>query len=192
MAFSGQYAAAQLAKLHHSPLFRGYTFPLAQELSAWLGYAPDFAPPTYLTFARVHRRIPSVNGGDTRAAYAQVLDHDVHNYERYTMHANISRFDDDRIRIDYIIGTLAELRELRRAGDGPCYCFVVELLRSTEDIDFFVQWRAAHGEDWPYTTGSFHLHPVLHGAHRAHWGYYRAWNRARERQMARVMQYNAA
>jgi hypothetical protein len=29
MAFSGQYAAAQLGKLNDSPLFRGYTFPLA-------------------------------------------------------------------------------------------------------------------------------------------------------------------
>jgi hypothetical protein len=36
------------------PLFRGYTFPLSQELS----YAPDFVPPTDLASARAHHRIP--------------------------------------------------------------------------------------------------------------------------------------
>ena len=37
MAFSGQYAAAQLEKLDLSPLFRGHTFSLAREVSGYLG-----------------------------------------------------------------------------------------------------------------------------------------------------------
>ena len=192
MSFSGQYAAAQLEKLDHSPLFRGHTFPLAHELSAWLGYAPDFVPPTYLAFARTHQRIPSMNGGDTRAAYAAVLDHDVHNYEGYIMHANISRFNGCRLRIDHVIGTLAELRELRREGEGEYCCFSVELLRSPEDIEFFARWRATHGEEWPYTPVSAYPHHALRGATRVHWRYVEAWYAARERERRMVVVYNNA
>ena len=60
MAFSGQYAAAQLEKLDHSPLFRGHTFSLAREISGYLGYAPDFAPPSFVRWARAHGRLPCI------------------------------------------------------------------------------------------------------------------------------------
>ena len=190
MSFSGQYAAAQLEKLDHSPLFRGHTFPLAHELSAWLGYAPDFVPPTYLTFARAHQRIPSMNAGEDRAAYAQVLNRDAHNFEGRIMHANITRFDGrrPRLRIDYVIGTLAELREQRRVGEGEYYSYVVELLRTPEDA----RWRAAHGEDWPRVQNATNPHPVLHGASLVYYRYYEAWNRVRENERRSVIAHNNA
>ena len=135
--------------------------------------------------------MPSMNGG-TWTTYATVHDDDAHNYEQYIMHANITRFDGARLRIDYVIGTLAELRELRREGDSPYFCFVVELLRSPEDIDFFARWRAAHGQDWPHTPDSCLPHHALRGAYRVHWRYERAWYAARERERTSVMRYNAA
>jgi hypothetical protein len=52
MSFSGQYAAAQL---HHLPL----PHAVLAELSGYLGYAPDFAPPTYVKWARVYGRLPT-------------------------------------------------------------------------------------------------------------------------------------
>ena len=193
MAFSGQYAAARLEKLDHSPLFRGHSFPLAKEIAGYLGYAPDFVPPTYLTFARVYERIPSLNA-NTRAAYTPVLNRDVDNFRGYHMNANISRFDGDRIRIDYVIGTLAALREQRREGDSPCYCFVVELLSTPEDFDFFARWRATYGDAWPHTLNGdrAHYHHMLLGAFQVHWRYADVWHAARERQRTRVIQYNNA
>ena len=56
MAFSGQYAAAQL---HHLPLPQS----VIGELSDYLGYAPNFAPPTYVKFARVYGRLLSNSQG---------------------------------------------------------------------------------------------------------------------------------
>ena len=193
MAFSGQYAAAQLEKLDNSPLFRGRTFPLAKEIAAYLGYAPDFVPPTYLTFARAHQRIPSRYGrgeGADHAAYASVLNRDVDNFHAYTLHANLLRFNGDRLHIDYIIGTLDNLRTIRGDG-GPLFCFSAELLRSPEDLEFFERWRAVHGVSWPYSRAYDHRpHHVLRGAFRTHSMYEEEWRAKRERRRRAVVEYN--
>ena len=194
MAFSGQHAAAQLEKLDNSPLFRGRTFFLSKEVSGYLGYAPDFVPPTYLTFARAHQRMPSRNGipGPANyAAYAPVLNRDLDNFHEYTMHANILRFHGDRLRHDYIIGTLANLRAIRGDSGGPLFSFVVELRRSPEDLEFFDQWLAVHGLCWPFTPDNdHHPHHVLRSAIRTHSMYEEEWQAARERTREAVIAYN--
>jgi hypothetical protein len=193
MAFSGQYAAAQLEKLDTSPLFRGSTFPLAKEIAAYLGYAPDFVPPTYLTFARAHQRIPSKYGpgeGANHAAYASVLDRDVGNFYAYTLHANLLRFNGDRLHIEYIIGTMATMHALRR-GLGLLFCFAAELVRSPEDLEFFERWRAVRGVSWPYTRAYDHRpHHVLRGAFRTYQMYDEEWRADRDRRRRAVIEYN--
>ena len=194
MAFSGQYAAAQLEKLDHSPLFSGRTFSLTKEVSGYLGYAPDFVPPTYLTFARAHQRIPSRNGvpGPANyAAYAPVLNRDVDSFHAYTMHANLVRFNGDRLHIDYIIGTLVNLRAIRGDSGGPLFSFVVELRRSPEDLEFFNRWLAVHGLRWPFTlTNDNREHHVLRGAFHTHSMYEEEWRAKRERRRRAVVEYN--
>ena len=193
MAFSGQHAAAQLEKLDHSPLFRGRTFPLAKEIAAYLGYTPDFVPPTYLTFARAHQRIPSRYGpgeGADHMAYAQALVRDVDNFHAYTLRANLLRFNGDRLHISNIVGTLNYMRAIR--GSRPLFCFVVELPRSPEDLEFFERWRAVHGVSWPYTRAYDHRpHHVLRGAFRTQQMYEEEWRAARDRMRRATVAYNS-
>ena len=62
MAFSGQHAAVQLEKLDHSPLFRGYTFPLAKEVAECLGCVAPLIPPTILQSSRRLGRLACTSG----------------------------------------------------------------------------------------------------------------------------------
>ena len=171
---------------------------MAREIAGYLGYAPDFVPPTYLTFARAHQRIPSRHGmgeGADIAAYAPVLTLDVDNFHEYTMHANILRFHGDRLRHDYIIGTVDNLRAMARDSNvvepGHLFCFVVELRRSLEDLEFFDQWLAVHGFNWPYTPDNDNQpHHVLRSAIRTHSRYEEEWNVARERTRRAVIAYS--
>ena len=57
MAFSGQYAAAQLHKLDG---LLPCHFPLARTVAEHLGFAPDSVTPSYLAWARAHGRLPSI------------------------------------------------------------------------------------------------------------------------------------
>ena len=189
MAFSGQYAAAQLEKLDRSPLFRGRTFPLAKEIAGYLGYAPDFVPPTYLTFARAHRRIPSDHGTLDAAdhmTHAHVLERDVDNFHAYTLHAIILRVSGAQLGFN---GSLETLRMIQ--GDGQLFCIKVELLRTPEDFEFFGRWRATHGVSWPYIMDYDHRHhPVLRGALHTQQMYEEEWRADRARRRRAVIEYN--
>ena len=189
MAFSGQYAAAQLEKLDNSPMFRGRTFSLAKEIAAYLGYTPDFVPPTYLTFARAHDRIPTTeveHDLHTHAVTSVVLKRDLRNFNNYAAAASVLRFRNDILHIDFIAGVVFDLTWMRPT---PVFAIEVEVPRSPEDLEFFNRWLAVHGVTWPYTRDNEH-HPALQGAIRTCRMYEEEWRAERERRRRAVAEYN--
>ena len=101
MAFCGQYAAAQLHKLHG--LLR-CQFPLAKEVAEYLGFAPDAVPPSYLAWARARGRLPSMQIYGYQI-YVHMYEHELAGYDGMVW-ARIVRFSDDRLEIRNIQGTL--------------------------------------------------------------------------------------
>ena len=77
MAFSGQYAAAQLHRL--DGLLR-CLFPLAKEVAEDLGFAPDAVPPSYLAWARAHGRLPSMQI-ERHLVYVRMYEHELACYD---------------------------------------------------------------------------------------------------------------
>jgi hypothetical protein len=115
----------------------------------------------------------------------------VDSFHAYTLHANLVRFNGDRLHIDYIIGTLVNLRAIRGDSGGPLFSFVVELRRSPEDLEFFNRWLAVHGLPWPFTlTNDNREHHVLRGAFHTHSMYEEEWRAKRERRRRAVVEYN--
>ena len=92
MAFSGQYAAAQL---HHLPL----PHALLNELSDYLGYAPNFAPPTYVAWARLYGRIPIAT--DNMICTCRAVDDDSMNDYCCRVPVLWSDFRNKDFRTDY-------------------------------------------------------------------------------------------
>ena len=91
MAFSGQYAAAQLHKL--DGLLPRH-FALAREVAEYLSHAPDAVPPTYLAWERAHGRLPSMQIWRDQVN-VRVYEHELAGYDGI-VRARIVRFAGDR------------------------------------------------------------------------------------------------
>ena len=109
MAFSGQYAAAQLHKL--DGLLR-CQFPLAKEVAEYLGFAPDAVPRSYLAGARAHGRLPSVQIWRDQV-YVRMYEHELTVYDGRVA-ACVVRFFGDRLGVVDIEGTLEEVQQQGR------------------------------------------------------------------------------
>ena len=171
MAFSGQYAAAQLQKLDHSPLFRGLWFPLSHELSEYLGYAPNFAPPSFVEWARAHGRLPT-DADDVYDGYIMVRMHpddfDTDNYGVDVVRADVLRprgDPDGYLAIERILARPWRLRELH--WGHTIFNISIELTMIRGDFDFCNRWSRAHGTNWPNTSSG--VHPAITGAVRIYW-----------------------
>jgi hypothetical protein len=178
MAFSGQYAAAQL---HHLPL----PHSVISELSDYLGYAPNFAPPTYVKFARVYGRLPDEHRGWCTCG---LVDGDGHDCCSTAVHW--SDFRNKDFRTD-LFGDCRVHSMLYSDVHGLRHCFLVNvtpdrvtpalynpvlhLHMRDEDRAFFRRWHYGPGADdrleWPYvlrgTTRGI-AHPAINGAVRRH------------------------
>ena len=157
MSFSGQYAAAQL---HHLPL----PHTLLNELSDYLGCAPNFAPPTYVAWVRAHGRLPTddedVYG---RTFYANMLPSDFrnNNFGRATVMAST-------LRLDYR-GLLNVERMHFMAHQVRPALFHIRLQIDARcgDIYFMRRWSDDRRAAWPDTSSG--VHPAIAGAVRIYW-----------------------
>jgi hypothetical protein len=161
MAFSGQYAAAQL---HHLPL----PHLVIGELSDFLGYAPNFAPPSFVEWARLYGRLPSDDEDETYdyVCWSYMLPSEFrhndfrNNYfgDNPIVHAIVLRGD----RTGYLDADRIEVRpeQVRPA------LFEIRLLLNTryEDIQFVRRWANDHRNEWPATSNG--IHPAIAGAVR--------------------------
>ena len=193
MAFSGQYAAAQL---HHLPL----PHSVIVELSDYLGYAPNFAPPTYVKFARVYGRLPD----SRRGLCTCLVTGDDRMYQRCCRaEVDWRDFRDNGFRIEHFGDLRVDGFLLRKVGrDFITESFKVSPKRLTpalknptlhlhlrdEDIEFFRRWASATGLgagyghyyhfDWPDIKDrgfSTCEHPALKGALRIYNQYAARW-----------------
>ena len=186
MAFSGQYAAAQL---HHLPL----PHSVISELSDYLGYAPNFAPPTYVKFARVYGRLPDVCRGWCTCA---LDDGDGYDCCRTAVHWSDVRNKDFRTDLFgdlRVVGTLYREHHFHRyfhftvTPDRVTPAMsdtVLHLHMRNEDHEFFWRWSYGPGAGdrlaWPYVLrGTIRgiAHPAINGAVRRHRQYIE-WLRA--------------
>ena len=186
MAFSGQYAAAQLAKLDHSPLFPGCTVPLAQELSDYLGYAPDFAPPSYVAWARSRGYLPRISDNWHFANFVVPVlesEHDFTGYESRVIATSNAMIGDGMMDTSEFNGPLEEVR--RRAAGFPLYWLGVLFNVDDEDQEFCSRWYIAHMPlSWPNTLSG--VHPAIAGAVRIYGAHWRRWqNHALDQAMIR-------
>ena len=167
MAFSGQYAAAQLGKLDNSPLFRGHTFPLSRELSAYLGYAPNLAPPSFVEWARAHGRLPTVEE-DVYDGYMMVRMHpsdfDNDNFDVDAVDANVlrPRGGPGILAIERVLARPGRVRELQ--WGHTLFNIAIEVTTTYEDMNFCARWGRAHRSNWPNTSSG--VHPAISGAVR--------------------------
>jgi hypothetical protein len=184
MAFSGQYAAAQL---RHLPL----PHSVIGELSDYLGYAPDFAPPTYVKWARVYGRLP-----DDSQDYCtcRVVDDESMNDRCCSTAVHWSDFRNKDFRTDYF-GDCRVTGYVQHYFNGVCHSFRVEVTPERvrpaltspslhlpmfdDDREFFTCWsitgpgaspRCRHA--WPYVPNGDPsdiegiIHPAIAGAVR--------------------------
>ena len=158
MAFSGQYAAAQLHKL--DGLLR-CQFPLAKEVAEYLGFAPDAVPPTYLAWARARGRLPSMQIWRDQV-YVRMYEHELVGYDGMVW-ARVDRFFGDRLEVVNIEGTLEEVQQ--QAGDSTPYFYSIRIITAPEDREFFARWAALYRRAWP-DVGVYSMHPVLHRARK--------------------------
>ena len=197
MAFSGQYAAAQLHKL--DGLLR-CQFPLAEEIAEYLGFAPDAVPPSYLAWARAHGRLPSMEMYRYQV-YVRVYEHELagHDGMVWARIVKLARFSDDRLEIRDIQGTLQEVQD--QAGDSIPYAYSIRIAIVPEDREFFARWVARYRYTWPdASTYSVHpdactncvhrVHPVLRGANKILDEVITRWAKRNDLQLTIVHQYN--
>ena len=161
MSFSGQYAAAQLGRLPLPHL-------LLAEISDYLGYAPNLAPPTYVAWARAHGRIPDL---DIQAFFygrnvveVKVIERDLHRYTGRVQCLSIAR-DNRRapvVVLDYD-DTWARIRS--RAGAAQLYSMTIMLATTADDAAFLHRWYTEQQFIWPYVEYNV-VHPTLTGAVR--------------------------
>ena len=168
MPFTAQYAAAQLGKLDNSPLFHGHTFPLSRELSAYLGYAPDFAPPSFAEWARTHGRIPT-DDCDVYDGYMMIRMHpsdfDNDNFDVDAVDANVLRprgGPDGYLAIERVLARPWRVRELR--WGHTLFNIALEVATNYMDMNFCARWGRAHRSNWPNTSSG--VHPAISGAVR--------------------------
>ena len=158
MAFSGQYAAAQLHKL--DGLLR-CQFPLAKEVAEYLGFAPDAVPPTYLAWARARGRLPSMQIWRDQVN-VRMYEHELAGYDGI-VRARIVRFDGDRLEVVDIEGTLEEVQD--QAEDSTPHAYIIRIDTGPEDREFLARWAALYGRAWP-DVGFYSMHPVLRRANK--------------------------
>ena len=173
---------------------------MIDELSDYLGYAPNFAPPTYVKFARVYGRLPN----DRRGLCTCRGFDDVTMYEFCcTTEVHWSDFRNKDFRTDYF-GDLRVSGWLPRDEYGnysvrvhvaperltaALYNPRLHLHMCDEDIKFFRHWASATGPGagmapyhnfWPYARNTairVDVHPAIIGALRIHEQYV-DWRRA--------------
>ena len=158
MAFSGQYAAAQLHKL--DGLLPCHV-PLAREVAEYLGFAPDAVPPTYLARARARGRLPSMQMW-RHEVYVRMYEHELTGCDGIVA-ACVVRFFGDRLGVVDMEGTLEEVQE--QAGDSTPYAYSIRIVTCPEDREFFARWAALYRRAWP-DVGVYSMHPVLHRGNR--------------------------
>ena len=158
MAFSGQYAAAQLERLDASPLFRGHTFPLAQEVAEHLGFADELVPPSYLRWSRALGRLAGITQADiipvmmeelegiqcvVRVSWPEVGVEDFGNHPSWIWrHAE---------------GTTDEHC---RQGRAPIIDAMIVTPQTFEDASFYIFWSLKHRNAWPRLADDT-IHPAL-------------------------------
>lgn len=153
MAFSGQYAAAQLEKLDNSPLFRGYTFPLAAEVSDYLGNVTALMPPTLLHWSRVLGRLVATNPVRQIIVLTDELDGlDCEVEGTYT------EFVDGRWCYS---SQTCTMDEHHREGHTPIYDAMINTPVTDEDYRFYFRWAEVHNARWPYLEGDIRRHPAF-------------------------------
>ena len=155
MAFSGQYAAAQL---HHLPL----PHSVIDELSDYLGYAPNFAPPSFVKWARANGRLPT-DDEDVYdyTFYANMLPSDFrnnNNFDRATVMASTLRLD--------CRGLLNVERMYFKAHQvRPALFHIrIQIDASYWDRYFLNRWSDDRLAAWPNTSSG--VHPAIAGAVR--------------------------
>jgi hypothetical protein len=185
MAFSGQYAAAQL---HHLPL----PHSVIDELSDYLGYAPNFAPPSYVKFARVYGRLPL-----DRCGFCSCREVDDESIDKVCCRVPVhwSDFQHKEFRTDLfddcwvagILGYWAHDMHIHRIikvnPDRLTPALMVPDLHmpvTDDDHEFFRRWSEGPGwslhrrHAWPYAPSgdaddySGNTHPAITGAIRTY------------------------
>ena len=173
MAFSGQYAAAQLEKLDRSPLFRGNTFSLVREISDYLGYAPDFAPPSFVRWARAHGRLPCIED-DVYDEYVRapmrVCDFFTNAFDGTIVSAQF--FDPDNFALVGVIGSPEMIRNLTNQNHA-LFRITVAVDFGAEDMAFSQRWNRSHMSNWPHTADG--IHPAISGAVRIYNQHHTFW-----------------
>jgi hypothetical protein len=152
MAFSGQYAAAQLHKLDNSSLFRGYTFPLAAEVSAYLGNVNALVPPTLLHWSRQLGRLVAVHPVPAIIVLTDELDGlDCEVMGSYTV------FNGTRWIVERATCTMDEHH---REGHTPIFDAMINTPATEEDRYFYARWFEVYGNRWPDSTDNM-WHPTI-------------------------------
>ena len=161
MAFSGQYAAAQL---HHLPL----PHSVISELSDYLGYAPNLAPPSFVEWARAHGRLPK-DEDDVFDRYMMARMHpsdfDNGNFDVDAVDADVLRprgGPDGYLAIERVLARPWRVRELY--WGHTLFNIAIAVATNYEDMNFCAHWSRAHGANWPNTSSG--VHPAIAGALR--------------------------
>ena len=154
MSFSGQYAAAQL---HHLPL----PHTLLVEVADYLGYAPNFAPPSYVAWARAHGRLPT-DDEDVYGYtfYANMLPSDFrnNNFGRATVVASI-------LRLDYRgLLNVERMHFMAHQVHPALFHIRLQIDARCGDIYFMRRWSDDRRAAWPDTSSG--VHPAISGAVR--------------------------
>ena len=147
MAFSGQYAAAQL---HHLPL----PHLVIGELSDYLGYAPNFAPPSYVRWARILGRLP-LDGFDVGDTFAiRAFEHELSTY-RGPVNARCMRLRN--AKLESLFFTDFTLWEIRYMNEHHLliYDIVARVEYTRDDFLFRRAWLARNRFDWPHVPRPF-------------------------------------
>ena len=158
MAFSGQYAAAQLDQLDRSPLFRGYTFPLAAEVSEYLGFVNDLVPPTLLRWSRELGRLACI----TRTDGIPVMLDELEGFE-FAVRVSWPVFGIDPLNgspawiWEEADGTVDEHYRMARA---PIIDAKIMAPQTFNDVFFYANWSIEHRNSWPCIANDT-VHPVL-------------------------------
>jgi hypothetical protein len=144
MAFSGQYAAARLDRLPLPHLVIG-------EISDYLGYTPNFAPPSYVRWAKMLGRLPSDDYAVERNFIVRAFDYELSTY-RGLVNASCMRLRG--ANLDSLVSVAVTLEELRNASETHLliYDVVIKVEYTREDFLFFTAWRVKNvGFEWPNT-----------------------------------------
>jgi hypothetical protein len=142
MAFSGQYAAAQLGKLPlpHSVL---------GEISDHLGYAPNFIPPSFIMWVKMFGRLPCDEYHGEGNYHVRAFVRELSTY-RGTLSARILRLCN--MRLETLALFHVNVDEIRQSDNVRLITFDVSInvRHSNEDIVFFETWSRKNELEWPY------------------------------------------